>query len=188
VKAYYKTTSPDGVDFLTGRVNYAAALFSGGTFPSEYQSLFESPPRALSEGRWPCRLFEVESALINPGLTNPPVLRVVREIDAHRVFGPRGKQVTELIERASRIDSEEQAALLVAQESAEGLVRFSAWEAAWPFGEDLAIPTNEAVWEVTPRIVRDSVSDAVLALIVKDLITEEHFNTLYGPWASVMEH
>ncbi len=41
------------------------------------------------------------------------------------------------------------------------------------------------------RAVRDEVwdaaSDATLALVARDLITEEYFDILYGPWKSVME-
>jgi hypothetical protein len=29
--------------------------------------------------------------------------------------------------------------------------------------------------------------DAAFALLVRDLITAEHFDVLYGPWASVMD-
>jgi len=43
--------------------------------------------------------------------------------------------------------------------------------------------TRDAAWGAT----RGAARDAALALIVRDLISEEHFNTLYGPWVSVIE-
>jgi hypothetical protein len=36
-------------------------------------------------------------------------------------------------------------------------------------------------------VIGEAVEDALLALLVGELITEEQFNTLYEPWASVMD-
>jgi len=46
----------------------------------------------------------------------------------------------------------------------------------WPDGAD-----------VTIKNVRRA-REAARALVVRDLISREHFDTLYGPWASVMEN
>ena len=35
--------------------------------------------------------------------------------------------------------------------------------------------------------MREVMRDAAIALAVRDLISQEHFDALYGPWASAME-
>ena len=42
---------------------------------------------------------------------------------------------------------------------------------------------RSAAWGAAWR----AAADAVVALVVRDLITPEQFDVLYGPWASVME-
>jgi hypothetical protein len=85
---------------------------------------------------------------------------VVRELPAHLALGPNGETVAALIERARTITPDEAERLNAAWNAARDAARYAAWYAA---------------------------RDATLALVVKDLITPDQFNTLYGPWASVME-
>ena len=52
----------------------------------------------------------------------------------------------------------------------------AALEAAWVAVREAALEAAlVAVW------------DAVLVTVTKDLISEDDFNTLYGPWKEVME-
>ena len=68
--AYYKATRPDGRDFATGRIDYAAALASGEVIrhpaakrvrddPRTYLSVSVEPADCIGFF-WPCRLFCVE--------------------------------------------------------------------------------------------------------------------------------
>ena len=114
--AFYKSTRPDGRDFYTGTVDYAAALTSGEPiiappcdnhdFPGPKWLHLATVPTQCVGMSWPCRLFEVEPAddlgedrprgAYKVGATS---VRVLREIEAHRVFGPQGERVVALIER-----------------------------------------------------------------------------------------
>ena len=64
------------------------------------------------------------------------------------------------------------AAWNAARDAARHAARHAAWHAA-----------RDAAWYAAV----DAAWDAALALVVRDLITPEQFDVLYGPWASVME-
>jgi hypothetical protein len=58
----------------------------------------------------------------------------------------------------------------------------AAWNAAWDAARDAARnAARNAAWNAA----WDAARDAALALVVRDLITPEQFDLLYGPWASV---
>ena len=179
MSTYFKAVRPDGTDFYSGTIDYAAAL--GGepiTLPeipdpecctSTVLHASTVPTETLVGGSWPCRLFEV---------TGTPVaekgykrgffsLAVVREVDAYQALGPQGEQVAALIGRAGRITAGE----------AEKLA--AAWEGAWAAAQD-------AAWEGAWAAAQDAGRDATLALVVRDLITKDHYDLLTGPWAQVI--
>lgn len=71
--------------------------------------------------------------------------------------------------------------LLRTKDAARNASRLEAWETGWTDAWSVwsyYCPAPEA-WQ--------AFNDAVMALLVKDLIAEDVFNDLYGPWASVME-
>jgi hypothetical protein len=120
-------------------------------------------------------------------------------IDAS-VFGTNGEALVKLIERVSRMTAGEARQLHLARksawesawESARAADRVSDWNtatvavvgAAWTAAQNAAWDdTWDDIWEAAESMAKD----AIAALIVQDLISEEHFNTLYGPWASVTE-
>jgi hypothetical protein len=120
-------------------------------------------------------------------------------IDAS-VFGANSEAAAKLIERVSRMTEGEARQLHLARwsawESARGSARaadrISDWTAAktavavaaWTAAQNAAWDnTQDDVWDTAESMAKD----AIAALLVQDLISEEHFNTLYGPWASVME-
>ena len=72
--------------------------------------------------------------------------------------------VAALIERAATITPEQAERL----RAARGAARGAAWLAA-----------RGAAWGATATVAA--------ALVVRDLISDEQFQVLYGPWASVME-
>ncbi len=70
--------------------------------------------------------------------------------------------------------------------------RDAAWDTEWgeELKESLDLALNEA-WSASSKEVWyyafEAVCDALLALLVRDLITPDQFDALYVPWASVME-
>jgi hypothetical protein len=130
-------------------------------------------------------------------------LTVVREIDAHLALGPNGRYVAGVIERTRRVTYAEVAALRAARGAAWDAARDVAWDAAWD-------ATRDGAWDAVRNAARDAVRDAVrdaardatwgaawdaargaawdaaLALLVRDLISKEHFDCLYGLWARVI--
>ena len=180
---YWKATRPDGRDFESGTIDYAGALATGEIIrhPTSRKvrnraETYLSVNAADCTGfRWPCRLFRVEPVgrvmgagkvplLANPNKRAVSALRVVEEVPAWQALGPNGEAVAALIERASRLTPDEisrlAAAWDAAWDAARGAARGAAWAAAWA---------------------------AAGALVVRDLITADQFEALYGPWRSAIE-
>ena len=183
---FWKATRPDGMDFYTGSIDYAAALHSGqplpelpgGEFPGEGWYHVGVHPTSCAGMSWPCRLFVVEPVgLEHVGAEKAGCrsLRVVEERPAHEVFGPQGVQVVELLNRCASLTAGEGRQVVAAWDAAMDAVRSAAWDAARSAARDAA---RDAAW-VAAR-------DAAFALVVRDLISEEHYATLTGPWASVI--
>ena len=203
MSTYFKAVRPDGTDFRTGTIDYAAALGGEPIILPEVPDpecctstvLHAStvPTETLVGGSWPCRLLEV---------TGTPVaqdghkrgffsLAVVREIDAHQALGPHGEHVAALIGRAGRITAGEAEKLAAVWEGTWDAAQYAAWDAArnadrvaaqdaaWYAARDAARETAPAAAPVTAR-------DAALALVVRDLISKEHYDLLTGPWAQVI--
>lgn len=198
---YFKATRLDGTDFRTGTVDYGGALESGTQLPlltsadgyacctDTVYHASDVPAETLVGGSWPCRLFEV---------TGDPVaqedhkfgfrtLTVTREIPAWQALGPNGGAVAALIERAARLTEGEASSLIAARASARDAVGAAAWDAAgaaaWDAAGDAArVAAGDAAWVAAWA----AAWVAARALVVRDLITEEQFGILYGPWQSVV--
>jgi len=92
--------------------------------------------------------------------------------------------VEELIEKASRLTDDEHHGVRVAWAVAGG----TAWEEALgAAGSIIRVTGRSELWKQAHREVGPAIWPVVTALLARDLLSEEHFNTLYGPWASVME-
>jgi hypothetical protein len=193
VTRYYKATRPDGTDFRTGRIDYAAALASGepvthpdphGRDASGYLSV-ATVPTDCTGMTWPCRLFAVEAddaREVGSDLPNKRAvtsLRVVEELPAWQVFGPNGMAVVAVIERARTLTADELDSLTAARDAAWGAARDAAWGAA-----------RDAAWDAARGAARDAAwgaaRDAALAELTSDLITPEQYAALIGPWRSVV--
>lgn len=113
-------------------------------------------------------------------------------------YGPNTAAVQALIARAKRLTRDEcdrlvihDGAIVLAAESAmraamraiEETERIDAWTAAVDDARD-AIPRGGIPPALTAA--RIAAHWAVTALVARDLITDEQFGALYGPWASVM--
>ena len=170
---YYKATRPDGTSFHDATTAWSV----GETVKIEMEDrkadlcgngilhAADAPGETLVGGSWPCRLFEVEGDCVarKGHKFGFHELTVVRELPAWQALGPNGEAAAALIERAATITVEQAERLRAAWDAA----RRAAWRA----------------WDAAAQ----AAADAALALVVRDLISEEHFQVLYGPWASVME-
>ena len=172
---YYKATRTDATSFYDQTTKWRVGRIvrhpnpdpSKGLCSSGLLHISDAPGETLIGGRWPCRLFEVEprSELVGPkdhkwGAT---AVKVLRELPAWQSLGPNGEAVAAHIERCRTITPEQAQRLGAARDAA----RDAAWYAA-----------SDAAWYAA--------SGAARALVARDLITPEQFDTLYGPWASVM--
>jgi hypothetical protein len=196
---YFKATRLDGTDFHTGRVLYAVGKrvrplpFEGERELCGAGCLHASdaPAETLVGGSWPCRLFEVTGTpFASKGHKHGfKQLSVVREIDSHLALGLNGREVAALIDRAGRLTPAEAEALDAAWpwNAAWDAARNAAWNAArnaaWNAASDAA---GNAARNAARNAGWDAACDAATALVVRDLITLEHFDTLYGPWRDVI--
>ena len=164
---YYKATRPDGTDFATGKVLYQV----GETTPPITDRLIicergyhvaDTPAMTLVGGSWPCRLYRVE-VIGDPGAGS------WSEFHPHKGVYPSVRVIEELPAwKALGPNGEavvaliERARTLTAEET---LRLFAAWDAA-------RYAARVAAWY------------AARALIVRDLISPEHFETLVAPWVA----
>ena len=185
---YWKATRPDGTDFYTGTVDYAAALASGeplpelpggGEFPGEGWYHLATVPTECVGMSWPCRLFEVEPVgsvhtdTDHPHKIGTTSVRVLREVDAHLALGPQGEQVAAFIERCATLTADDVRRLVVARDADWGTTRVVA-----------RVVARDAAW-VT---VWDAARGAARALLLRDLIgrypgwDQDAYDLLTGPW------
>ena len=174
------------------------------------------PTETLVGGSWPCRLFIVEprsKVITNDNhryKVGAHAWKVVEELPAWQALGPNGQEVAALIERCKTLTKDEARQLSYARIAARYAAcyasREAAWNAsAWSSAREAARyaalqaardAARDAAWDAARNASacyasREAASDAARnassALIVKDKITKELFDLLYGPWASVME-
>lgn len=203
VETFYKATRPDGTDFFTGTVLYEVGK-RVRPLPHDgerricgpgYVHAADVPSETLVNGRWPCRLFEVAGTPADR-LWHKAAFRqlvVVRELDAHEALGPNGREAVALIERAGRLTPAEAQALgsAVRVRSARNVAchaaRFAAFHSARNAAYSAVITAARlAAWGAA-WAPGHTVGIAVGAVVVRDLISEEHFKTLYGPWSEVIK-
>ena len=187
---YFKAVRPDGTDFHTGTVQWAppdghegewivrhpTATKIGGQ-PSAYLSVSTVATDCTGMG-WPCRLLTVEavgdvttpSSIIFPKKRAGLAFRVTGELSAHEALGPQGVHVAALIDRACHLTLDEVRALAPVRGDAWVAARAAAWDAARDTASDAA---SDAAWDA---------AWAAGALVVRDLITTEDYDTLTRPW------
>jgi len=195
---FYKATRPDGTDFHTGTVDYAAALASGdptpalpgeGEFPGEGWYHLATVPTECVGMRWPCRLFEVEPVgdqvvdSEHPHKIGCAAVRVVREVDGHIALGPQGAEVAALIGRIRELTGGEVKRLGTAWYAAWDATRYAAGDAAWDAARYAAryaawdaagYAAGGAAWLAARGAAWDAAGDAAWdaagALVSRDLI------------------
>ena len=185
---YYKATRTDGTSFYDSKTKWTVGRITRHPNPNTSKGLCSSgvlhisdaPGEVLVGGSWPCRLFEVEprSALISGGdhRHGCTAVKVVRELPAWQALGPNGEAVAAHIEQCKTITPEQGRQLDAAWFAARDAARDAAWFAA-----------RDAARDAAGYAAGFAARDAALALVVRDLITPEQFDLLYGTWASVME-
>ena len=211
---FFKSTRPDGTDFYGGSVDYAAALASGEplpelsgdvAFPGRGWYHLATVPTECVGMSWPCRLFEVEPVgdvfmdNAHPHKIGCRSVRVLREIEAHRVFGPQGEQVLALIERCRTLSAADldrlaaawnatfaagDAARAATLAAARGAAWSAAWDAAWDAAQYAAraaarCADRDAAWDAALAANLDATWDATwaarcaaMALLCRDLIAQ----------------
>ena len=199
---YWKAVRPDGTDFHTGTVQWAppaghvgewlvrhptASVIGDGA--SGYLSV-ASVPTDCTGMEWPCRLLEVEAVgeVTTPNLALPHkraglTFRVLRETPATEALGPQGEHVAALIRSIPDITRTPTARFSLARDAtwyaARDAVRAAAWAAAWNAVRDAV---RDATWDAAWNAARD----ATLALLVRDIITTEHYDALTSPWRTAI--
>ena len=218
---YWKAVREDGTDFHSGTVRWAPEQ---GDIPAEGIAVAHPTSTAWGEDhsthlcastsptdctgfKWPCRLLEMEPVAEVHEHAGSKVSalswRVVRELPAMQALGPQGAAVAALIDGLRRLDAEALARLADAWDAARDAVRGAVRDAA-----DAAVrgavrgaawdAVRGAAWDAVRGAVRDAAdaADAAVALVVWDLITSEHRDTLTAPirtalpdlWADVTAH
>jgi hypothetical protein len=200
---FFKAVDVDGFDFYSHTVDYASICGTGESLPElpggecctrwVYHAS-TSAADTLIGGKWPCRLFKVSGEPVSEEDSKRgfKTLKVLEELPAWQAFGPNGQQVVEFMEKAkgltqAQADSISSAyagtyssavwssAYLAAVGASWDDARGAAWDATWGAARDAERSVRNAVW------------DAANALLVRDLISEEHFNVLYAPCRNVMD-
>ena len=168
----YKAVRPDGTSFRGAKIAWAVGEVtkhptSTAMIPNDAATyLSASTEKADCTGfSWPCRLFEVEpvgeclEGLDFPHKRAALAFRVVRELDAFEALGPNGEALAAFIERCKRLTADEALKLAAAWAATWAVARAAAGDAAWAAARDVAG-----------------------ALLVKDKITPDQFDTLTKPW------
>ena len=208
VETYYKAVRPDGTDFYSGRVLWGRVGeivehpnpgSPGGEDAKGYLSVSVSPADCTGMS-WPCRLFEVEPVEGAPVWEPTPSLpskrashawRVARELPAYEALGPNGVGVAAFLELLPTLTRAQWSATWEAtweatrdatweatRDAAREAAWAAAWDAAWAAARDAAW---EATWEAARDAAWDATRDATWALVMRDLITTEQFDTLTAP-------
>ena len=205
--SYYKCVRPNGTDFFTGTVQWAPPVGHEGEWvvrhptateigdpPSEYLSV-STVATACKGMKWPCRLLTVEAVgdVIKPEPGFLPnklagvAFRVTGERPAHESLGPQGEHVAALIEHASHLTVDEldrvDASRYAVWDAAWGAAWAAAWDAAWVAARGAA---RAAAGDAAGDAACGAARGAVRALLARDLITTERYNTLTRPWRTVI--
>ena len=114
-------------------------------------------------------------------------------------YGPQTAEVEALFEQVKTITPEQARALSdavvvrskepwgaldTARMALRGAGREAMWSEALDAVRDALV---DDVWGTVPEVAVIAVHDALAALLVRDQITPEQFDTLYAPWAWIVD-
>ena len=175
METYFKAVRVDGTSFHDPNFNW---LTEDGVVGHPRPDLTGSAANYLSVATvasdctgfyWPCRLLVVEPiGEVVPDNSYPNkrrgrAFKVVDEVEAWQVFGPNGKEVVAFLELLPMLTKTQWYA-----------ARDAAREAAW-------VAAREAAWVAARVAARVAAWDAARALVLRDVLSVEHFNTLTAP-------
>ena len=195
-ETYYKAVRPDGTDFYSGQVlwdrvgeivEHPDPGSLGNDDAEGYLSVSVSPADCTGM-KWPCRLFEVEPVEGVPVWEPTPSLpskraahawRVVRELPAYEALGPNGVEVAAFLDLLPTLTNTQWI-------NTFAVTRDATWGATWGATRVAARgAARGAAWGAALAAAGDAAGDAAIALLVRDLITTEQFDTLTAPmWAA----
>ena len=176
--------------------------------PADFLSVATVPTDCTGMA-WPCRLLQVRPVegypVATPDRKKFPnrvaatAWEVVAELDPRLALGPQAGQLIALVDTAERLTGDKlrelaaawnaaryaagNAAMYAAQNAARDAAQNAASDAAWNAASDAA---GNAAMEAAQNAARHAAYDAAEALVVRDCLPQEHYETLTRPWASVI--
>ena len=208
---YYKSVRLNGTDFYTGELQWAPPEGHEApwivyhpselqevpsAFPSDFLSV-ATVPTDCTGAAWPCRLLQVRPVeghpVATPGEKRFPnraaatAWEVIAELDPRLALGPQADQLLALFDTAERLTGDKlrdlAAAWTATGYAARDAARNAAVVAAWDAAKSAAeVAARGAAWDAA----RYAAYGAAEALAVRDLLPQEHYQTLTRPWASVI--
>ena len=166
-------------------------------------------PTDCSGMAWPCRLLQVRPVEGHPVATpdrkkfpNRVVAtawEVTAELDPRLALGPQAGQLLALLDTAERLTGDKLRELAAAWNATGKAARYAARNVArnatWNAARDAAgnaagNAAVDAVWDAAVDVARNAAwnaaRDAAGALVVRDCLPQEHYETLTRPWVSVI--
>jgi len=189
---YYKATRPNGKDFWSGKINYGRALKTGEIvrhpignallvdLASTYLSVSTEPANCTGLG-WPCNLYRAQPVgrfYKSPDFSNKrccSALRVIEQLPSWQAFGPNGQEVVEFINLVKKLNVDYRPPNTPAR-LAGHVKDLIATQAAY-YAACVAIDAKNRP---------DIVQHVVLALIKRDRLPPEKFQTIAGPWLNAL--
>ena len=207
METYFKAVRVDGTSFRDPNFNW---LTEDGVVEHPRPDLTGSARGYLSVATvasdctgfsWPCRLLVVEPiGEVVPDNQYPHKRRgraftVVGEVEAWRAFGPNGKEVVAFFELLPTLtetqwdaarDASRDAARDASRDAAWDASRDAAWDAAWDAARDAAryaarYAARDAARDAAWDAAWDAARYAAWALVLRDVLSVEHFNMLTAP-------
>ena len=110
----------------------------------------------------------------------------VTDDDLAETFGPNWETVVRLIRRVTAMPQARDAALDAAWDAARDAAWVAALDAAWDAARDASwdaawVAARDASWDAARDAAWDAALDAASAVVVRDLITKDHYQTLTAP-------
>lgn len=206
---YYKAVRPNGTDFFSGKIDYAAALGGAVKHPNALRK-DEDASRyisiSVSSGdctgfRWDAvegaRLFEVApiGRAWAPHKDSMPNKRaavgvtVLRELPSYLLFGPQGEAVVAIINAFGKLTSGQKSTLYSARDAA--------WWSGWSVVSDgrahragLGAARGALCDRLVGWYVDSAACCAALAVLLRHTIgqdgfTQAHYDALTKPWVKV---
>ena len=170
---FFKAVRPDGMDFYSGTIDYAAASAVGGSVHPLSADLGQDggfcragrlyaadvAAETLVGGEWPCRLFTVTGVPVDSDGHKHAFaeLTVGAELESWRVFGPNGQEAVAVIAQAAALTGERVRRMAAARDAARTAASAAAWDAARTAARTAA---SAAAWDAARTAASAAAWDA----------------------------